>query len=697
MPKEVIEGELLTSETKLDDYDVSKQIGKGKFSVVFRAKRKSDGETVALKKIQIYDMMDSKSRKKTLREVQLLKSVAHHNHLIRYLDSFLENNDLYIIFEWAECGDLRTFLRKQKQPLDESTIWSFFSQMADAVRHIHSHRVMHRDIKPANIFMASPHTLKLGDLGLGRLFSDETQEAFSKVGTPLYMSPEVLQGAGYDFQSDVWSLGCLLYEFAALRSPFGGNNENLYAIFKKIHECKYEDLPATYSKELRDLAYSMIQTNPKDRPDIETVAKLADDMCKRQKGNPHATLLVDLIIDKLKLLDYEVEFCREAGVKPLDKLKLVQKYPNTSSQFRYVSLLCHWLLAVSQKSVFLAVEVDTDAKKAASNIISSTLSMGYEGTVSSSNLQHGYGEAVVNVLDFLTARALEANDFSLEDPTYGQEEDVGEEGEEMLGEEEEGLSRESASGTWSMDGAFDDDSGIESDGEDLEGAVLATTRGGRTGATWYMEPSIPGDLWKEETKEIASELSQLTRGYAAILNGEKREQGGMGSLSHVRSLKRQVVWLKSTFDSVHEKLVRVHKDIQDDIAKVEVREKHISESFSVYADQMKQQSETLAGRTSEYDAVAETVQSLSNELQELVDNIHAINDSIEDKQAGAQDSKPLLKIRGALKKLKEEIRMMTLKNGVVMEELSAARLRSHRQPDISHQVAEEGAESDDDE
>lgn len=87
---------------------------------------------------------------------------------------------------------------------------------------------MHRDLKPANIFIGGDGTLKVGDLGLGRIFSSETIEAYSKVGTPLYMSPEVfwfnkeelLHGEGYDMKSDIWSLGCIVYEMAEFKSPF---------------------------------------------------------------------------------------------------------------------------------------------------------------------------------------------------------------------------------------------------------------------------------------------------------------------------------------------------------------------------------------------------------------------------------------------------------------------------------------------
>lgn len=133
-----------------------------------------------------------------------------HPNIIQYLDSFIENNELYIVVEWAEKGDLKYIVKralKEDSHLDENRIWEYISQMAEALAHMHSKRIMHRDLKPANIFIDAEGKLKLGDLGLGREMSSQTFEAYSRVGTPLYMSPEVLEGSGYDTKSDVWSLG----------------------------------------------------------------------------------------------------------------------------------------------------------------------------------------------------------------------------------------------------------------------------------------------------------------------------------------------------------------------------------------------------------------------------------------------------------------------------------------------------------
>jgi len=133
-----------------------------------------------------------------------------HPNVVRYHESFLEGDELVIALEWAAAGDLKRQIRKAQERgggLDERVVWKYFSQIADAIGHMHSKRIMHRDLKPANVFLTLNGSVKVGDLGLSRELSDATLEAHSKVGTPLYMSPEVLRGDGYDFSSDVWSAG----------------------------------------------------------------------------------------------------------------------------------------------------------------------------------------------------------------------------------------------------------------------------------------------------------------------------------------------------------------------------------------------------------------------------------------------------------------------------------------------------------
>ena len=277
---------------ELDDFTIHGVVGRGKFSTVYLATRTSDGLTVALKKIKLGcgHGDNHRMRQKCLREVELLQSLDHAN-IIRYLDSFLAPpNSLGIVFEWATAGDLRKHLnsiRDRGIRLPESVIWKSFVQICNALAHMHEKRVLHRDLKPANIFLMKDGSLKVGDLGLGRTLSDDTPEAFSKVGTPLYMSPESLKGESYGEKSDIWSLGCILYEMAMLRSPFKKPGLKMFELFQLIIDGQYPPVtPEVYSTFLVQLVTLMLSSSPVDRPDIfrtRAIAMLSLNECLKQK------------------------------------------------------------------------------------------------------------------------------------------------------------------------------------------------------------------------------------------------------------------------------------------------------------------------------------------------------------------------------------------------------------------------------
>ena len=253
-------------------------LGRGKFSVVHRTRRREDGRPVALKKVQVFEMGTSE-RTECMNEIRLLQSMTHP-HIIMYLDCVMERNELTVVMELAEHGDLAGLIREAALTgvaLTEAAVLRNFTQIADALKHMHERRVMHRDIKPANVFITSvapTSCVKLGDLGVGRYFSSKTDMTHSTVGTPYYMSPECIQagggGGGYDFKSDTWSLGCLLYELAALRSPFYREKINFYLLGKRITSGTFDPLPGGFSAQLRELVDSLL------RVDVAARASAAD-------------------------------------------------------------------------------------------------------------------------------------------------------------------------------------------------------------------------------------------------------------------------------------------------------------------------------------------------------------------------------------------------------------------------------------
>jgi len=275
-----------------NSYDLSPHIaGKGKYSVVYEARRKDDGRVCALKRINKDCLRTSQAKSRVVKEIRLLKSLDHIN-IVKHRKYFLENDELYIELEWADGGDLRSVIKKYEKRgkhLKENDVWHYFTQVARAVRHMHERRVMHRDLKPANIFLTKNGIVKVGDLGLGRELSENSHEAHSRVGTPLYMAPQILKGEGYDWKSDIWSMGCILYELARLQSPFRTGmrpHTELIKLMEHVIRGVYPPIPDSlnYSKDLKDLVMIMLAFDPSQRPTAAEVCLSAESILQNRRA-----------------------------------------------------------------------------------------------------------------------------------------------------------------------------------------------------------------------------------------------------------------------------------------------------------------------------------------------------------------------------------------------------------------------------
>ncbi len=199
-------------------------------------------------------------------EIRLLASVRDKN-ILSYHEAFIDGNRLCIIMEYASHGDLARCIHKRKQarrPFPEETIWSYFIQVAMGLQSLHNQRVLHRDVKAANIMRSGPHVVKLGDLGISKLMKNNMTN--TQIGTPHYMPPEIWRNRPYSFPSDIWALGCLLYEMASCAVPFEARS--LQELRSKVLRGRCPAPPKAYSSDLHNMVRAMLQQDPSKRPTI---------------------------------------------------------------------------------------------------------------------------------------------------------------------------------------------------------------------------------------------------------------------------------------------------------------------------------------------------------------------------------------------------------------------------------------------
>eukprot|EP00764_Aduncisulcus_paluster_P010436 gnl/Carplike_NY0171/3635_a4910_338.p1 GENE.gnl/Carplike_NY0171/3635_a4910_338~~gnl/Carplike_NY0171/3635_a4910_338.p1 ORF type:complete len:546 (+),score=49.03 gnl/Carplike_NY0171/3635_a4910_338:133-1638(+) len=215
--------------------------------------------------------MSDKEREESLNEVRVLASI-YDPHVIAYFDSFAEKDKLFIIMEYSPKGDLSKRIKQRKlsrNPFPEDTVWLFFIQMCLGLQSLHKKHILHRDLKSANIFINDDKTIKIGDLGVARVLKGKNSLAKTSIGTPYYISPEIWRNVPYDAKSDIWSLGCLLYEMLTFKHPFDGRD--MRGLAHAVLQGKYHPIPSRYSRELASIVAWCLQRDSSKRPSIDEI------------------------------------------------------------------------------------------------------------------------------------------------------------------------------------------------------------------------------------------------------------------------------------------------------------------------------------------------------------------------------------------------------------------------------------------
>ncbi|KAM7111399.1 serine/threonine-protein kinase Nek3 [Molossus nigricans] len=251
----------------MDGYTVLRVIGEGSFGRVLLVQQESSNRMFAMKEIRLPKSFSGTQNSR--KEAVLLAKMKHPN-IVAFEESFEAEGHLYIAMEYCDGGDLMQKIKHQKGKLfPEDKILHWFAQLCLGVNHIHKKHVLHRDIKSKNIFLTQNGKVKLGDFGSARLLSNPMAFACTYVGTPYYVPPEIWENMPYNNKSDIWSLGCILYELCTLKHPFQANSWK--SLILKICHGSLSPLPSHYSYELQHLIKQMFKRNPSDRPSTTTL------------------------------------------------------------------------------------------------------------------------------------------------------------------------------------------------------------------------------------------------------------------------------------------------------------------------------------------------------------------------------------------------------------------------------------------
>ncbi|XP_060581440.1 3-phosphoinositide-dependent protein kinase 1-like [Ruditapes philippinarum] len=253
-----------------NDFVFGKVIGEGSFSTVYLAKEISSGTEFAIKVLEKKHIMRERKTQYVMREKEVLMKISHP-FFIRLYYTFQDADRLYFVLGYARRGELLDYLHKLSS-FDEDCSRHYTAEIVKALEYLHGVGIIHRDLKPENILLNDEMHIQITDFGSSKIFKNEEGDGSGEnnegsrrnsfVGTAQYVSPEVLTSKSASKSSDLWALGCILFQFLSGECPFRGGHE--YQIFQKITKLEYE-FPDGFCPLARDLVEKLLVLEPDKR------------------------------------------------------------------------------------------------------------------------------------------------------------------------------------------------------------------------------------------------------------------------------------------------------------------------------------------------------------------------------------------------------------------------------------------------
>ena len=256
----------------INGYEIIERIGVGSYGRVYKVFKNK--KYYVLKEIPLNLSSAAEKINSVQNEADILSSL-NNKYVVKFYESFKKNHNIYIIMEYCDCGDLCSFLNRIKKQrkseeyfLEIDFVWKLFIQMSIGLYYIHSKKIIHRDIKTLNIFLTKNFDAKIGDLGVAKIL-ENTNHAMTFIGTPYYVSPEMCRNKPYNEKSDIWALGCILYELLTFNHPFTATNQA--ALFIKILNNKYNPFPPGVPEDLKNMVDFILEKDYELRPSMADI------------------------------------------------------------------------------------------------------------------------------------------------------------------------------------------------------------------------------------------------------------------------------------------------------------------------------------------------------------------------------------------------------------------------------------------
>ena len=326
-------GQYIFNNQKSSNYKIIKQLGEGGLSKVYKVQNKLDKNFYVIKKIPIKS--NTPEELKSIENESLILKEIESEYIVKYIDSFIENEHYNIVMEYCENKDLKSFIINHKynnQYINEDVIYNIVLDICYGIKEIHLNNLIHRNLKPDNLFISKDYKIKIGDFGITKKLINSMKYTNTGNGTYNYMAPEMINGQKYNKKVDIWALGCILYELFTLNLCFDGIN--IEGLINNINKNNHGKIDTNiYNIEWQNIIDLLLKTDYHERPEIDEVIKSIkkikeSNLIKSSNHNDLDNISLNILQrnDETNINNYNIIFIGGAGIGA--KTSLIERLIN---------------------------------------------------------------------------------------------------------------------------------------------------------------------------------------------------------------------------------------------------------------------------------------------------------------------------------------------------------------------------------